>query len=206
MNNDKKILLRILLLSLFFPNLCLAQPDLEVNGIFYEQKGESYAIVNEKVVKVRSKLGEVEIIEIGNDFVKFQYQEIIFSKKVGEEVTSPKANQRDTQQKIEGWGGYQGKEHYDKAIELYKEGDGLRGNNNEKAFKILDEALAEARLSLRYDYVTKEMKSKLDSIITICEQYDENSRRSLEKLDYLDKARRKKTSEQKGQWKLGIGR
>lgn len=57
--------------------------SLEVNSIVYDAKGQSYAIVNETVVKVGDKVHGVEILEIGKDFIKFKYKDKIWAKEFG---------------------------------------------------------------------------------------------------------------------------
>jgi len=65
----------------------LIQPNLEVTGIFYEEKRQSYAIVNGKIVRVGDKIEEAEVIEITKNFVKFRYRNEFFVKNLGEGVS-----------------------------------------------------------------------------------------------------------------------
>ena len=74
----------MLFVNLIFLCVALAQPDLEVEGIFYEEKEQSYAIVNGEVVKAGSKINGAEIIEITKDSVKFKYENDFFVKRMGE--------------------------------------------------------------------------------------------------------------------------
>lgn len=83
MNKIQLIVVWILSFIFLCLNVNLAQPDLEVDGIFYEEKGQSYAIVNGEVVKVGSKIKEVEVYEIKEGLIKFKYGEEILIKKVG---------------------------------------------------------------------------------------------------------------------------
>jgi len=64
----------------------LAQPDLEVEGIVYEENGQSYAIVNGKIIEVGDKVDESEVIEINKDFIKFKYGNELFVKAISEEL------------------------------------------------------------------------------------------------------------------------
>jgi len=184
-------------------NFSLAQTSLEVSGIFYEEKGQSYAIVNGKIIKVGDKIEEAEVTEINKDSVKFRNNDKVFIKNV--EYSSSKQVKNVTSDK-EGqscWGAFAGTKHYDKALELYKKGDGLRGINNEKAFKILDESLAEANSSLKYDCITSSMRKELDYIIAICNQYNHNALISEQKIREEELERVAETSRQaNSSWKF----
>ncbi len=77
------IVLWLICLVPVYSNICQAQPDLEISGIFFEDEGQSYAIINGRTVKVGNKIDEAEIIEISQDSIKFKYKDDIIIKKVG---------------------------------------------------------------------------------------------------------------------------
>jgi hypothetical protein len=64
----------------------LAQSDLEVSGIFYNEKGQSYAIVNGSIHKVGSIINGAKIIEINKDFVRFENKAGLFDKRIVEKI------------------------------------------------------------------------------------------------------------------------
>ncbi|MBI4982818.1 MAG: hypothetical protein HZC15_06800 [Candidatus Omnitrophica bacterium] len=82
MNKKQLIVVCIALMVFIFLRVSLAQSNLEVSGIFYEEEGKSYAVVDGAVVEVGSKIDDSEIIEIGKDYVKFKYKDKFIYKKV----------------------------------------------------------------------------------------------------------------------------
>ncbi|MGE5196939.1 MAG: hypothetical protein ACM3IL_00310, partial [Deltaproteobacteria bacterium] len=62
----------------------LAQSDIEVNGIFYDEKGQSYAIVNGNVAKVGNVVNGAKVTEINKDFVRFENKTGVFEKRIGD--------------------------------------------------------------------------------------------------------------------------
>ena len=55
----------------------VSRKDLEITGIMGDEK-EPYAIVNQEVVKVGDKIGEIEVLEIGTDTLTFIERGITF--------------------------------------------------------------------------------------------------------------------------------
>ena len=84
MNKKQLIVGGVIFVNLIFLCVALAQPDLKVEGIFLEEKGQSYAIVNGEVVKAGSKINGAEIIEITKDSVKFKYENDFFLRRMDE--------------------------------------------------------------------------------------------------------------------------
>ncbi len=181
-------------------NFSVAQPDLEVNGIFFEEQRESYAIVNGGVVKKGDTVGGAEVVEITKDFVKFQYGNQLFIKKVGEVIKKQQQNEIPKKKGLDDWAqsiikrirDIFGKEQSDnkvsdlppKVVSEKKEQSGWGGytgsKHYEKALSLkntgrYEEAFREAQLSLKYDYVTPVMKKSLDSIIATCTQHIHNA-------------------------------
>ncbi len=85
---NKKRLISLLKISLIFIcfDIGLAQPDLKVEGIFFEEKSESYAIVNSGIVKVGDTIEGATVVDITKDFVKFQYGNESLCKKIEEKI------------------------------------------------------------------------------------------------------------------------
>lgn len=100
---NKKELIILCLTLAFSLNLSIArsQPALEVEGIFKDNKTKPYALVNGRIVKEGEEVDGVKVIEVKNDSVKFQYENKIIVKEVGE-------------------GGGMDKEKNNTALELYK--------------------------------------------------------------------------------------
>ncbi len=197
MNGKQLILVWIIIINFIFITIVLAQPDLRIEGIFIDKKKESSAIVNGAIVQKGDKIGEIEVMEIDEDSIKFRYGKEIFIKKLEEKIKNSEQETKNKEEQQIGFGTYKDIKHYEKAMELYKLGNVLKGRNNEKAFNVFNEALEEARGSLRYDYVTKEMKSQLDSIIEEVREYQVNYKRSKDKfyssdkaVEYINKSRR----------------
>ncbi len=88
MNKKQLISASIICLIFFCSDVSLAQPNLEVSGIFYDKNGSSTAIVNEGVVEVGSNIGGTEVIQIDEDAVKFKYKDEIITLKIGEELSA----------------------------------------------------------------------------------------------------------------------
>ncbi len=91
---NKKRLILLLKISLIFicSNVGLAQPDLRVEGIFFEEKSESFAIVNSRIIKVGDIIEGATVVDITGDFVKFQYGNESLCKKVDEKLSKQKNN------------------------------------------------------------------------------------------------------------------
>ena len=64
------IILGVFLTNYILISVSVAQQDLEIAGIIYDEK--PVAIINGKVVKEGDKLGEAQVIKIGSDFVNFK--------------------------------------------------------------------------------------------------------------------------------------
>ena len=64
----------------------LAQYDLEVSGISYDEKGQSYAVVNDRVSKVGDIINKAKIIEIKKDSVRFENESGLFDIKIRERI------------------------------------------------------------------------------------------------------------------------
>jgi len=88
MNKKQLISALIICLIFFCSNGSLAQPNLEISGIFYDKNGNSTAIVNEGVVKVGSNIDGTEVTQINEDSVKFKYKDEIIILKIGEELST----------------------------------------------------------------------------------------------------------------------
>ncbi len=189
--NKKQLIVGCLIAANFiFINVALSQPDLRVEGVFIDREKESFAIVNGEIVKKGDKIDATEVIEIGEKCVKFKYGNENFVKTLEEKINNSVQETKNNEKQQIGFGAYDGIKHYEKAIELYKLGN-------------KDEALEEAKLSLKYDYVTKEMKSKLNSIIAKVTEYQENYRKSNEKSycfnkanEYIEKANKSKSRDE----------
>lgn len=89
MNKKQLIVGSLILFNLIFLYVALAQPNLEVSGIFYYDK-EPYAIVNDKVVKIGDTLDGGKVIEIKPNFVKLQYGDFIYEKKLTDKIPEVK--------------------------------------------------------------------------------------------------------------------
>jgi hypothetical protein len=73
------ILITAIAVSLLYVATIFAQPNLEVSGIM---KGkDKRAMVNGEIVKEGDAVNGAEVIEIGDDFVKFKYEGEFFTKK-----------------------------------------------------------------------------------------------------------------------------
>lgn len=169
-----KLVVFLLCLGLFG---CSQQPAFKVpdsvTGVFIDKGGKNYAIVNDEVVREGITIDDVKIIKINKDSVDIEVNGenknirlggvIPFHHKTNsEEIVKDK--QTGELNKVEnktGFGGFTGSKHYEKALSL-------------KGMRNYEGALEEAKLSLKYDYVTSEMKKALDSIIATCNEYNQN--------------------------------
>ena len=88
MNKKQLIVAWVAVIFFIYSGVSLAQPNLEISGILYDQKGNSTAIVNEKTLKVGSNIDGAEVIAINKDSVKFQYKDEIITLKIGEELST----------------------------------------------------------------------------------------------------------------------
>lgn len=116
MNKTQLIVAWMIFFNLIFLCVALAQPNLEVNGIFYDDK-EPYVIVNDKVVKIGDTIDGAKVIEIKPDFVKFEYGNSVYEKKLSEKL--PEVKKTETNAVQEPIKTTDTKEHYKKAKEYY---------------------------------------------------------------------------------------
>jgi len=65
-------------------NKTLAQVDLEVNGIVYDEKEGSFAVVNGKTVKVGDIIKKAKVVEITNNNVTFKQGDKTFVLEIGQ--------------------------------------------------------------------------------------------------------------------------
>jgi hypothetical protein len=63
-------------------DLCFAQPELKVEGILGGEK--RLAVVNGEIIREGDSVDGAIVLEIGSDSVKFQYQGVVFIKKLDE--------------------------------------------------------------------------------------------------------------------------
>lgn len=76
---SKPVLISIAVFLLTFS--CYAQSELRVGGT--STGGDKpIAVVNDKIVKIGDLIDKVKVVEIGDDFVKFEYNGICFVKKI----------------------------------------------------------------------------------------------------------------------------
>ncbi len=73
-------------------NKTLAQVDLEVNGIVYDEKEGSFAVVNGKTVKVGDTIKGAKVAEITNDNVVFKRGDKTFVLGLGQVAADESAN------------------------------------------------------------------------------------------------------------------
>ncbi len=76
----------LICLVFIYSDICQSQPDLRVEGIFFEEKNESYAIVNSGIVKVGDTIEGATVVDITRDFVKLQYENKSFCQKIDEKL------------------------------------------------------------------------------------------------------------------------
>ena len=84
MNKKELIILCLTLAFSLNLNIARSQPVLEVEGIIKDNKTKPYALVNGKIVKEGEEVDGAKVIEVKNDSVKFQYEDNIIVKKIGE--------------------------------------------------------------------------------------------------------------------------
>lgn len=98
MSRKQLIFTQLTAISLIYVNIVLAQTDLTVDGIFFDEHTQSYAIVNGVIVKKGDTVGGAEVAEINKDFVKFKYKDNFFIKKIGDGVKKKRENSTEEKQ------------------------------------------------------------------------------------------------------------
>lgn len=131
MSRSKLILL--ILMTFVFIVPVFSQDEAEVTGII--ETKEPMAIVNGEIVKEGDVIGELEIVEIGENYVKFNNGYEVFIKRLGQDVEEEK---KDRQKGPD-------LSHYNKAKELYKKAATLE---DKPATTFYKKALREAQWAL----------------------------------------------------------
>ncbi len=94
-----KIILILILSELAISNQVFAQYNLEITGIM--QGEEPLAVVDGKVVKKGDKIGEIEIVAVGRDFVHFKIGDETVTRylaKIEKTVVSPVEKNKNIEQ------------------------------------------------------------------------------------------------------------
>jgi hypothetical protein len=84
-----RITVFILVIMFFSQHPAFPGSDLEVGGVFHSDKPK--AVVDGNLVGEGDKIGEAEIVEIGQDYVKFKRGDTVITKDVGEKTFKSKA-------------------------------------------------------------------------------------------------------------------
>lgn len=189
---DKKQLIILCLTLIISLNLSIArsQPALEVEGIFKDNKTKPYALVNGRIVKEGEEVDGAKVIEVENDFVKFQYEGNIIVKKIGEVGGIVKEKQKDAleqyERRMDEINQYKAREERRQKLELLQKAEADSAKFSEyarncdkyweaarlyKSNKQYDQALEALNKSISYGEQARELvtdeatRTKLDSIV-----------------------------------------